>query len=73
MSSERLLTAAQVAERLQVKTSWVHRAAREGTIPVVRLGRWVRFDPDALDRWLTEQYDPANKSSGAAPRQRPAP
>jgi excisionase family DNA binding protein len=57
-----LLTAEQVAKRLQVKPSWVYRAAREGTIPAVRLGRWVRFDPDALDRWLGGEYDPADRS-----------
>jgi excisionase family DNA binding protein len=47
-----LLTAAQVAEQLQVPTSWVYRAAREGTLPSVPCGRYRRFHPDDLRQWV---------------------
>jgi excisionase family DNA binding protein len=44
-----LLTAEQVAARWQVPTSHVYRLAREGRVPVVELGRYRRFDPQAVE------------------------
>ena len=46
MSSDngaRLLTAEELASRWQVPVSQVYRLARAGKLPVVRLGRYVRF------------------------------
>jgi excisionase family DNA binding protein len=51
----RLLTADQVAERLGVPKSWVYARARAGRIPAVRLGRYYRFRPRALEDWIMEQ------------------
>jgi excisionase family DNA binding protein len=45
----RLLTAEDLAVRWQVQTSHVYRLAREGRIPTVRLGRYYRFHPDAIE------------------------
>jgi excisionase family DNA binding protein len=47
-----LLTADDVAQMLQVKRSWVYAAARQGQIPHVRLGRYIRFREEAIERWL---------------------
>jgi excisionase family DNA binding protein len=47
----RLLTAEQVAERWQVPTAHVYRLARNGAVPSVRLGRYVRFRLDAIERF----------------------
>lgn len=47
-----LLTPAQVAERLNVPQSWVYRAARESTLPSVKVGRWVRFRPVDIDDYI---------------------
>jgi excisionase family DNA binding protein len=52
--SGRLVDAAAVAERLGVPKSWVFESARSGAIPHVRLGRYVRFDLDDVDRWLEQ-------------------
>jgi excisionase family DNA binding protein len=46
-----LLDAAQAAELLNVPPSWVLDEARADRIPHVRLGRYVRFDPEALEEW----------------------
>mgnify|MGYP001331269075 CR=1 FL=1 len=46
-----LLTADQLAERWQVPKAHVWRLARAGQIPVVRLGRYMRFRTDAIDAW----------------------
>jgi len=51
----RLLTADQVAERLGVPKSWVYARARAGRIPTVRLGRYYRFRPAALEDWIRAQ------------------
>ena len=48
----RLLTAVEVAALLAVPTSWVYRAAREGEIPSVTLGRYVRFAPGDIADWI---------------------
>ena len=50
--SERLLTAAEVAELLNVPTSWVRDHTRAGAIPHLPLGRYVRYRREDLLAWL---------------------
>ena len=47
-----MLTAREVAGLLRVPTARAYELAREGVLPCVRLGRQVRFDADALRRWI---------------------
>jgi excisionase family DNA binding protein len=56
-----LLTAAEVAERLSVPTSWVYAETRAGRIPHIRLGpRYRRYRADAIERWVLElEHGPA--------------
>lgn len=51
----RLLTADEVADLLPVTRSWVYAQAREERIPYVRLGRYVRFEQQAVEEWITTQ------------------
>ena len=53
-----LLTAAEVATRLNVPKSWVLESARSGAIPHVRLGRYVRFVEADVRAWLDECKKP---------------
>lgn len=56
--SDRVLTAADVAELLSVPESWVREQTRRPdgvAIPHLRLGRYVRFDREAVVEWLAEQ------------------
>jgi excisionase family DNA binding protein len=53
--TERLLNANEVGSLLGVPTSWVREQTRTGTIPHLRLGRYVRFQADAVEAWLEEQ------------------
>lgn len=46
-----LLNAEQAAELFNVPKSWILAEARADRIPHVRLGRYVRFDADALEAW----------------------
>jgi excisionase family DNA binding protein len=47
----RLLNAQDAGDLLNVPATWVLREARHDRIPHIRLGRYVRFDRDALLRW----------------------
>lgn len=49
----RLITVAEVAERLTLTESGVYELARQNRIGgVVRVGRRVRFDPEKLEAWI---------------------
>ena len=49
---DELIDAKAVARRLKVPTSWVFAQARARRIPHHRLGHYVRFDPEDIERWL---------------------
>jgi excisionase family DNA binding protein len=58
VASEPLLTPEEVAERFGVKKGWVYARSREWVksngrrgIPTVRLGRYYRYRPEAIDGW----------------------
>ena len=54
-SHEQMTTVPQLADRLQVKQGWVYAKAAKGEIPgAVRVGKYWRFRPDAIDRWLSK-------------------
>jgi excisionase family DNA binding protein len=61
-----LLTADQLAERWQVPKSHVYRLTREGLIPTVRLGRYYRYRPDAIERWEANAEQPHKLAAHAA-------
>jgi len=50
-----LLTAEQASELLSVPKTWVLAEARADRIPHVRLGRYVRFEADALEEWWAQR------------------
>jgi excisionase family DNA binding protein len=54
----RLLRAEEVAAQLGVRTDFVYDLARRHLIPVIRVGRYCRFDPIALGRWIAEGGTP---------------
>jgi hypothetical protein len=53
--TDRLLTAAEVGERLSVPTSWVRAETRAGRLPHLALGRYKRYEWAAVVEWLGEQ------------------
>jgi len=82
-----LVTIDEMAARLKVKRSWLYRKTMlkgPGTIPRIRLGKYLRFSPADVFRWINETYGnetgelegcepfPAKKArpprSGALPR-----
>lgn len=49
-----LLTVHEVADIMQVKTSWIYDQVQAHQFPVIRLGRQLRFRRGDLDKWLTD-------------------
>lgn len=58
----KLITAQTAAERCGVPLSTLYDLAREGRIGgVVRFGRALRFDPDALESWIASGGEDLNR------------
>jgi excisionase family DNA binding protein len=53
--TESLLNAAEIAEMLAVPTSWVRQETRAGRMPCLELGRYRRYDREAVLEWLEGQ------------------
>lgn len=53
--SNPLLDTEAVAKALGVTPRHVRRLVSERRIPFVKVGRFVRFEPGALDVWLDQQ------------------
>lgn len=51
----RLLTRADVAYLLRISKRTVDRMVKDGLLPAVRIGRGVRFKPQALKKILDKQ------------------
>lgn len=63
MEGQELLTVDEMAARLKVKPSWLYfRTMQKGpeAMPRVRVGKYVRFNPDSVMAWIEKQ------SQGAA-------
>jgi excisionase family DNA binding protein len=57
-----VLTPEQVAQRLQVKPTWFYEQTRRrgairnpDRIPFFKIGRYIRFDAEAVMAWLDRQ------------------
>jgi predicted DNA-binding transcriptional regulator AlpA len=56
--SEVLLDAAGVGEWLGMTTAWVYAETRAGRLPHISIGRYYRYRPSSIERWLHEQEHP---------------
>jgi len=60
-----LLNIDAVAEALGVTPRHIQRLVSERRIPFLKVGRFVRFDPGALNVWLDQQrVEPARSTPG---------
>ncbi len=58
--NQNLLTVDELAESLSVQKSWVYSRTREtgpGTIPRIKVGKYVRFELDKVMEWLKGQNE----------------
>ena len=51
----KLMTTDEVADLLSVKPATIRKWVHLEQIPVVRLGRAVRFQVDAVEKWVYER------------------
>ena len=51
----RLLTAGEVAEVLNLRLSWVRDKTRQGELPHVKLGHYVRYRPADVQEYVEAQ------------------
>jgi len=47
-SARKLIDVQEMARILNVPVSWLYERTRVGTIPCVRIGKYVRFDPQEV-------------------------
>jgi len=52
--TDRLLTAAEVAELLNVPVTWGRESTRSGAMPYIPLGRYRRYRESDVQAWLEE-------------------
>ena len=57
---ERLLKVNEVAEILQMSSSWVYKQVEAGLLPHVRLGANVRFRPEDVRAYARGEWVPRN-------------
>jgi excisionase family DNA binding protein len=51
----KLLSATQLAEYLNLKPVTIRRKAKSGEIPSIKIGNRLRFDKKQIDKWLLER------------------
>ena len=56
-TSDRLLTADEVAEIIGMRVDYVYALSRRGRIPTITFGRQRRYRREAVIRWLEEIED----------------
>ena len=50
-----LLTAAELAEALSVSLITIRKWTSQRRIPFLKIGKAVRYDSEAVQKWLTEK------------------
>ncbi|WP_067484301.1 helix-turn-helix domain-containing protein [Actinomadura hibisca] len=65
--SLRLLDVDQVCRLFRIKKSWVYDAVEAGTLPVIRLGRQLRFREPELVAFLADATTGGFKKSESVP------
>jgi excisionase family DNA binding protein len=60
--NEPLLNAEDVARIIGLSPGWVYAQVRDGRMPHIRLGRYVRFRRSTIESWLAHLEVPATES-----------
>ncbi len=58
-----ILTVREVAEYLRLSEAKVYRLAKNGGLPVFRIGKTWRFRKDLLDDWLIRRTESSMKNA----------
>ncbi len=57
-SLEKLLDAGEVAQLLGETEQWVYRQAKTKKLPSIKLGKYWKFSPAQLQKWLERKQTP---------------
>ena len=60
MSEQELLTVSELSQKLKVQVSWLYSRIRGrggGTIPLVREGKYIRFNYEEVWQWLEHKQN----------------
>jgi excisionase family DNA binding protein len=60
MMNQLLLTVSELAAALKVKESWIYGETRKtgaGTIPRIRVGKYLRFSLEEVMHWLKDRQE----------------
>ncbi|NLD38798.1 MAG: helix-turn-helix domain-containing protein [Desulfatiglans sp.] len=60
MERNSYLTIDEIAETLKVPKSWIYSRTREtgpDTIPRIKVGKYLRFEPDKVLQWIKDQNE----------------
>ena len=68
VDSEPLITVKEVARRFGVPPSWVYSHAEDGSLPSLKIGRYRRFEPEAIEEYLRGQRQGCEAGNGDAGR-----
>ncbi len=52
-----LLSIPEVADRLSLPQGLVYELARQGRLPIVRIGKYVRVEPGQLEKWIEKRRE----------------
>jgi excisionase family DNA binding protein len=60
MEQDELITISELSQKLKVPVSWLYSRIRERgteTIPVVRVGKYLRFNYENVRQWLEQHQN----------------
>lgn len=64
-STQQLLTIDEAADRLNVSVRFMRRLVAERRMAYVKVGKYIRFDPMDLDKWVSDRrIDPRRAHTG---------
>ena len=52
-----LISVEEMAKKLDVPVSWLYARTRTNDIPHLKVGKYVRFDPDQVMHWIRKQNE----------------
>jgi excisionase family DNA binding protein len=52
-----LIGVEEMAKKLDVPVSWLYARTRTNEVPHFKVGKYVRFDPEAVMEWIREQNE----------------
>ena len=55
--NQNLIGIIEMAKKLDVPVSWLYARTRTNEIPLIRLGKYIKFDPERVMEWIQQQNE----------------